>query len=83
MLSFKQAKSELEPTLNGIMESINNLPTEIKGIQSSHNKMENILNDRNQTKTLERMKKADNTSEIMEGIDLIEWFYDESSGCKL
>ena len=72
MLSFKQAKSELAPTLNSEMESINNLRIEIKEIQFSHNKMESILNDSNKTKPIERIKKADNTNEIMEPIDPIE-----------
>ena len=45
---------------------------------SRHNKMENVLNDRNQTKILERMKKIENINEIMEATDLMEWFYDES-----
>lgn len=83
MLSFKQAKSELAPTLNNEMESINNLRIEIKEIQFSHNKMESILNDSNKTQPIERIKKADNTNEIMEPIDPIEWFNDESSGCSV
>ena len=52
LLSFKQAKSEQESTLNYVMESINNLSIEIKKVASRHNKMENVLNDRNQAKTL-------------------------------
>ena len=79
LLSLKHAKSEHDPTLNDVMESINNLPIEIKKMTSCHNKMENVLNDRNQAKTLERVKKVENINEIMEATDLIEWFYDESS----
>ena len=45
---------------------------------SRHNKMEYVLNDRNQAKILERMKKVENINEIMEATDLMEWFYDES-----
>ena len=45
--------------------------------------MESILNDSNKTKPIERIKKADNTNEIMEPIDPIEWFHDESSGCSV
>ena len=45
--------------------------------------MESILNDSNKTQPIERIKKADNTNEIMEPIDLIEWFHDESSGCSV
>ena len=78
LLSFKQAKSEQEPTLSDVMESINNLSIEIKKMTFRHNKMENVLNDRNQAKTLERVKKVENISEIMKATDLIEWFYDES-----
>ena len=78
MLSFKEAKKEQEPTLNDVMESINNLSIEIKKKTSRHNKMENVLNDRNQGKTLERVKKVENINEIMEATDLMEWFYDES-----
>ena len=63
------------------MEFINNLSMEIKKMTSCHNKMENVLNDRNQAKTLERVKKVENINEIMEATDLIEWFYDESSKC--
>ena len=37
---------------------------------SRHNKMENVLNDRNQTKALERIKKVENINEIMEVTDL-------------
>ena len=55
------------------MESINNLSIEIKKMTSHHNKMENILSDRNQAKTLDRMKKVENINEIMEATDLIEW----------
>ena len=40
--------------------------------------MEYVLNDRNQAKILERMKKVENINEIMEATDLMEWFYDES-----
>ena len=57
LFSFKQVNSEQEPNLNDVMESINNLSIEIKKMTSGHNKMENILSDRNQAKTLERMKK--------------------------
>ena len=81
LLSFKQAKSEQEPTLNDVMESINNLSIEIKKMTSYHNKMENVLNNRNQPKTLERVKKVENINEIMGATDLIEWLYDESSAC--
>ena len=63
------------------MESIKNLSIEIKKMTSGHNKMENVLNDRNQAKTLERVKKVENINEIMETADLIEWFYDESYEC--
>ena len=45
---------------------------------SRHNKMEHVLNDRNQAKILERMEKVENINEIMEATDLMEWFYDES-----
>ena len=38
----------------------------------SHNKMENVLNDRNQAKTLDRVKKVENVNKIMETTDLIE-----------
>ena len=48
------------------MESIKNLSIEIKKMTSGHNKMENVLNDRNQAKTLERVKKVENINEIME-----------------
>ena len=61
------------------MESINNLSIEIKKVTSCHNKMEDVLNDHNQAKTLVRVKKVENVNEIMEATDLIEWFYDESS----
>ena len=81
LLSLKQVKSEQEPTLNDVMESINNLSNEIKKLTSRHNKMENVLNDRNQAKTLERMKKQENINEIMEATDLIEWLYYESPEC--
>ena len=40
---------------------------------SHHNKMENVLSDRNQAKALDRMKKVENINEIMEATDLIEW----------
>ena len=43
---------------------------EIKKMTSCHNKMENVLNDRNQAKTLERVKKVENINEIMEATDL-------------
>ena len=56
---------------------------EIKKMTSCHNKMENVLNDRNQAKTLERVKKVENINEIMEATDLMEWFYDESSECRV
>ena len=81
LLSFKPAKSEQEPTLDDVMESINSFSIEIKKMTSRHNKMENVLNDRNQAKTLQRVKKVENINEIMEATDLIEWFYDESSKC--
>ena len=83
LLSFKQAKSEQEPTLSDVMESINNLSIEIKKMTSRHNKMENVLNDRNQAKTLERVKKVENINEIMEATNLIEWFYDKSPECRV
>ena len=79
MLSFKQAKSEQEPTINDVMEFTKNLSTEIKNMTSGHNKMENALIDDNQAKTLERVKEVENINEIMETTDLIKWFYDESS----
>ena len=81
LLSFKEAKKEQEPTLNDVMESINNLSIEIKKMTSCHNKMENVLNGRNQVKTLERVKKVENINETVEAIDMIEWFYDESFEC--
>ena len=65
------------------MESINNLSIEIKKMTSGHNKMENVLDDCNQAKTLERVKKVENVNEIMETTDLIECFYDEFSECGL
>ena len=46
---------------------------------SRHNKKENLLNDRNQAKILEKMKKVENVNEIMEATDLIKRFYDKSS----
>ena len=79
LLSFKQAKSEQEPTINDVMEFTKNLSTEIKNMTSGHNKMENALIDNNQAKTLERVKEVENINEIMETTDLIKWFYDESS----
>ena len=63
------------------MESINNLSIEIKKMTSHHNKMKNVSNDRDQAKTLERMKKVENINEIMEAKDPLGWFYDESSEC--
>ena len=81
LFSFKQAKSEQEPTLSDVMESINSLSIEIKKMTSRHNKMENVLNDPNQAKTLEKVKKVENINEIMEATDLIERFYDESPEC--
>ena len=65
------------------MESVSNLSIEIKKVTSCHNKMKNVLNDRNQAKTLERVKKVENINEIMEATDPIEWFYDESSECEV
>ena len=50
---------------------------------SCHNKIENVLNDRHQVKTVEKMKKVENINEIMEPTDLMEWFNDESSECKV
>ena len=72
LLSFKQAKSDQEPTLNDVMVSISDQSIEIKKMTSRHNKMENVLNDRNQAKTLERVKKVENINEIMEATDPIE-----------
>ena len=63
------------------MESVSNLSIEIKKVTSCHNKMKNVLNNRNQAKTLERVKKVENINEIMEATDPTEWFYDESSEC--
>ena len=68
LLSFKQAKREQEPPLNDVIESI----SKIKKMTPSHNKMENVLNDRNQAKTLDRVKKVENVNKIMETTDLIE-----------
>ena len=55
LLSFKQAKREQEPALNDVMESINNFSIEIKNMTSGHSKMENVLNDHNQAKALEKI----------------------------
>ena len=83
LLYLKQAKREQELILNDVMESINNLSIEIKKMTSHHNKMENVLNDRNQAKTLDRIKKVKNINEIMEATALIEWFYDDSPKCRV
>ena len=56
---------------------------EIKKMTSHHNKMENVLNNCNQAKTLERVKKVENINEIMEATNLIEWFYDKSPECRV
>ena len=48
---------------------------------SYHNKMENVLIDHNQHKTLERVKKVENINEIMKATDLIGCLHDESSKC--
>ena len=65
------------------LESINNLSIEIKKMTSHHNKMESVLNNCNQAKTLEGVKKVENINEIMEATNLIEWFYDESPECRV
>ena len=48
---------------------------------SRHNKMENVLNNRNQAKTLERVKKVENINKIMEATDPVEWPHDQSPEC--
>ena len=72
LLSFKYAKTEQESTLNDIIESTNNFSIEIKMITSQHKyNGNNALNDRNESKALERVKKVENINETMEATDLI------------
>ena len=80
----KQAESSSKDlTLNDVMEAIRNLSVDVNEIKIRHNKISNrVFDDIDQSRTLERIRKAENINELADASEIIEWYYEELSEAK-
>ena len=64
------------------MEAIRDLSVDLNEVQIRHNKISNIVfGDSDQSRTLERIRKAANTNELADASEIIKWCYEELSEC--
>ena len=81
-LKPEAAGQEKNISMKDLMQEISNLSSKIDGIGKQHTSlMQLALEDGHDRKSIVAMQKADNINEMVDGTDLLEWFYDETTEC--